>query len=318
MKPVSLLLVPCLCLAAPEAYAQFQGKVYEEDNAVIVKVNSDIKELAWCGGINNPQFSMADLDHDGLDDLVIFQSDQNSLKTFINKGTAGSPDYRYAPQYANNFPPVSNYLILKDYNKDNIADLFHWGSSGISVSRGYYNTAGQLSFEFYKGLYYNNNSKLHGTWVNAEVNPGDIPAIVDVDNDGDLDFLSYYGDGYYMNWYQNLQKDLGLPDDSVRIRLSDQCWGKMIQSTLRAHNLGIYCDNSYLLKKTAADQSHTAKVTDGGNTPTLIDMDGDGDYDVLDGHRAFRYMVYLRNGKNGGPTDSMVYQDTTTLHWATQ
>lgn len=311
MKHALFFLAPCLMLSAMTAHAQFQGKVYEEDTSVAVNAFSNIKTLAWCGGINNPQFSLADLNGDGRQDLVIFQSDQSSVKTFINTGSAVSPDYRYAPQYAANFPAVNNYLVLKDYNGDGISDLFHWGGAGISISRGYYNSASQLSFTYYKDLFYNNNSKLHGTLVNAEVNPGDIPAIVDVDNDGDLDFLSYYGDGYYMAWYQNLQQDLGLHKDSVRIRLADQCWGKMVQFSLREHHLGVYCDNSYLLKKTADDIPRTAKVTDGGNTPCLIDMDGDGDYDVLDGHRAFSYMVYLRNGRNGGLTDSMVYQDTT-------
>lgn len=309
MKLLSFLLTPALALGTVGAMAQFQGRVYEEDSSVVVSAYSNTKKLAWCGGFNNPQFNLADLNKDGLQDLVIFQSDQGSIKTFINQGTAGSPDYRYAPKYADNFPEVYDYMVLKDFNKDNIPDLFHWGGTGISVSRGYYNSLGMLQFSFYKELYYNNNSKLHGSWINAEVNPGDIPAIVDVDNDGDLDFLSYYGDGYYMNWYQNMQQELGLPDDSIRIRLADQCWGKMVQYTLRTHRLGIYCDNSNLMKK--ADPGSTAKVTDGGNTPCLIDMDGDGDYDLLDGHRAFEYMVYLRNGKDGGPRDSMVYQDTT-------
>ena len=98
-----------------------------------------------------------------------------------------------------------------------------------------------------------------------------------MDNDGDLDFLSYYGDGYYMNWYQNMQVENSLPKDSVRIRLADRCWGKMRQSYLRAHDLGVYCDNSKLLKVGGGGSGSTLKVTDGGNTPCLIVMDGDND-----------------------------------------
>jgi hypothetical protein len=310
MKTIKHLMVAALLTFTAAANAQFQGRVYEEDSATIVVRGGIPKTLAWCGGFNNPQFSSADLNKDGLNDLVIFQPDQLSVKTFLNLGTASAPNYRYRPQYALNFPTCSYYVILKDYNGDGISDLFEAGGTGFALHKGYYNSANELCFTFYKSLFYNNDKSTIGD-INAEVNPGDIPAIVDVDNDGDLDFLSYYGDGFYMNWYQNMQVENALPKDSVRIRLADRCWGKMRQSYLRAHDLGVFCDNSKLLK-VGGDVGSTLKVTDGGNTPCLIDMDGDNDYDLLDGHRAFNYVVYLRNGKApSGARDSMVYQDTT-------
>ena len=311
MKMPQYLLTALLISWSMMAHAQFQGKVYEEDSLVKVFNGSVPKTLAWSGGLNAPQFSAADLNNDGLKDLIIYQSDQISVKTFLNFGSASSPKYRYVPHYALNFPDCSYFLIMKDYNGDGIIDLFEAGSTGYAVHKGYYNASNELCFTFYKSLFYNNDKLTTGD-VNAEVNPGDIPAIIDVDNDGDLDFLSYYGDGYYMNWYQNMQVEKGLPKDSVVIRLADRCWGKMRQSYLRSHDLGIYCDNSALLKKT---DGSSYKVTDGGNTPCLIDIDGDNDYDVLDGHRAFNYIVFLRNGKSPiGIRDSMVYQDTT---WTT-
>jgi hypothetical protein len=314
MKTLKKLLLISSVSISLNADAQFQGKVYEEDTSVQLLKAGLPKTLAWCGGFNNPQYSTADLNNDGLKDLIIFQPDQSSVKTFINYGVAGSPKYRYRPKYAENFPYCSYYLIMRDYNSDGIADLFESGGTGFTIHKGYYNASNELCFTFYKSLFYNNDKLTFG-WVNAETNPGDIPAIVDVDNDGDLDFLSYYGDGFYMNWYQNLQVEQGLPKDSVRIRLADRCWGKMKQSYLRTHNLGVYCDNSALMKTTGPITGSTAKVTDGGNTPCLIDIDGDDDYDVLDGHRAFNYIVFLRNGKSpSGARDSMVYQDTT---WTT-
>jgi hypothetical protein len=288
--------------------AQFEGTVYLEDSSVLVSELGIRKQLAWTGGLNSTQFASADLNNDGIADLVAYLPDQQLIKTFINYGTAGNPNYRYRPSYAKNFPQLSNYMVMRDYNRDGIMDLFHHGGYGFSAYKGSYNSANELIFTFYKTLYYNNDKKVIG-WVNAEVNPGDIPAIIDVDNDGDLDFLSYYGDGYYMAWYQNTQVENGYPADSLTIRLADRCWGKMTQGTLRTHTMGISCDNSALSKTT--DEASTAKVTDGGNTPCLLDMDGDGDYDLLDGHRAFDYVVYLRNSKaQTGKRDSMVYQDT--------
>lgn len=307
MKTVNVLCALAISLSAKEADGQFQGKVYVEDSLVKITGTPQPKTIAWCGGFNNPQFSVADLDHDGLDDLVIFQGDQGSIKPFINKGAPLHPDYRYAPQYAANFPNVSSYMILKDFNGDGIKDMFQWGNIGIVVYHGYYNSSNELSFKYYKGLYYDNDRSATPP-INAEVNIGDIPSVVDVDNDGDLDFLAYTGDGYRMYWYQNMQVETGLPKDSIRIRLADKCWGKMLQGSLRTHLLNSSCtaENAALSK--------VSKITDGGNTPCLIDMDNDGDFDVLDGHRAFSYVVYLENGRFPyGSKDSMVYQDTT---WA--
>lgn len=293
---------------ADEAHAQFEGNVYLEDSSITLSEAGIRKQLAWAGGLNSTQFATADLNNDGIADLVAYLPDQQLVKTFLNYGTAGNPNYRYRPSFAKNFPAISNYMVMKDYNRDGIMDLFHHGGYGFTAYKGAYNSANELSFSFYKILYYNNDKKVIG-WVNAEVNPGDIPAIVDVDNDGDLDFLSYYGDGYYMAWYQNTQVENGYAADSISIRLADRCWGKMTQGTLRTHTLGISCDNSALSRTT--DPTSTSKVTDGGNTPCLLDMDGDGDYDLLDGHRAFDYVVYLRNAKaETGKRDSMVYQDT--------
>lgn len=291
-----------------EAKSQFEGNVYLEDSTITVTEIGVKKRLAWAGGLNSTHFASADLNNDGISDLVAYLPDQQLVKTFINFGTAGKPNYRYRPAYAKNFPGISNYLVMKDYNRDGITDLIQHGGYGFTLYKGAFNSSNELIFSFYKTLYYNNDKKVFG-WVNAEVNPGDIPAVVDVDNDGDLDFLSYYGDGYYMAWYQNTQVENGYPADSVTIRLADRCWGKMTQGTLRTHTLGISCDNSALARST--DIPETAKVTDGGNTPCLLDMDGDGDYDLLDGHRAFDYVVYLRNSKaETGKRDSMVYQDT--------
>lgn len=313
MKNLKYLLLSCGMMLGTVVNAQFQGEVYEEDSTTIIMQGSFQKTLAWCGGFNNPQYSSADLNNDGIQDLVIYQSDQNSVKTFLNFGTPGAPNYRYRPQYSKNFPTCLYYLILRDYNRDGIMDLFESAGIGFTAYKGYYNSSNELCFKKYRSLYYNNDKKTIGN-INAEVNPGDIPSIVDVDNDGDLDFISYYGDGYYVNWYQNMQVEKALPTDSIVIRLADRCWGKMRQSYLRTHDLGVYCDNSALSKTT--DAGSTSKVTDGGNTPCLIDIDGDDDYDLLDGHRAFNYIVFLRNGKTiAKPIDSMVFQDTawTTL-----
>ncbi len=314
---VSALKLPFFVFAVlcgNNAFAQFQGKVYLEDTTITVtNTLGQPLPLAWAGGFNNPQFSMADLDHDHLNDLVVFEKYPAKITTFINRGTAGNPNYVYAPHYAKNFPIVSDYLILADYNCDTIADLFQIGNgydgpnSGYSVYRGYYNNKQELCFTYYRNLFYSND--LGATPPNnAECIPSDIPAIVDVDNDGDLDFISYTSAGQLLAFYKNMRVEENLPCDSIKIKLKDHCWGKVNQGNVRAHLLAQYCDN-HLLQRSTGDAN---KTTHSGNTPCLFDADGDGDYDYLDGNVSFNDMVFLKNGRaQYGGVDSMVSQDTT-------
>jgi len=292
-----------LLLMSLAAQAQ---KYYQPDTSVKVFAYGNLQTLAWCGGFNNPQFAMADLNHDGVVDLVVFEP-WNSLRTFINVGKEGAVDYRYAPEYEVNFPPLLDYMVLADYNCDGIPDLFHQGNDGFAVYRGYYNTYNQLAFKFYKDLFYSNDLYSPGA-VNAFNNPGDIPAIVDVDGDGDLDFIAYDINGGNMNLYKNYRVENGLPCDSIVIGLADRCWGRVYQGFERTHRIPYWCDNSHL-----GHPKGINKKTHSGNTPCLFDWDMDGDYDYLDGSVSFNEMTFLKNGrKEFNPTgpDSMVSQDT--------
>jgi len=138
-----------------QSFAQYQGIVYVPDTNAKIFRNGQEQTLGFCGGFSNPQFAMADLNHDGRTDLVIFERGCEWVRTFINYGTAGNPDYRYRPQYEKNFPPINDYLKLEDVTGcDDIPDLIHRGNSGFSVYKGYYNVNNELAFHYYKDLYY--------------------------------------------------------------------------------------------------------------------------------------------------------------------
>ncbi len=306
MNPARLLIIAFLILFFPVIVnAQVEGWMYRYDNSIKVYGYGSVeKTLAWCGGFNNPQFTMADLNNDGKVDLVVYERGIG-IRTFINTGGA---NYVYTPKYELNFPPVINYLILADYDRDGIMDLFQQGLSGIAgfdVWKGYYNSSNQLCFRHYQQLYYDNAG-----WglANAYVNPSDVPAVVDVDGDGDLDFVSYDVNGYFLYYYKNVQVEEGLPKDTIKVKLKDQCWGKIGQSYRLSYYLPSNCNNSNLSLGAGEKTTHT------GNAICLVDMDGDGDLDYLGGNVSFSNVVYCKNGRipyhSSGP-DSMVSQDTT-------
>ena len=294
----------CLLLSAMPLFSKAQLKYYQYDNSVKVTAYGQVQKNPWCGGFNNPQFASADLNRDGLIDLIVFEPSQD-VRTFINVGTAGNADYRYAPSYEVNFPPVSSYMILADYNCDGIPDLFmQHANDGFSVYKGYYNGQNELCFTYYMDLFYGD--------TNAYNNPGDIPAIVDVDGDGDLDFIAYNIVGGSMNLYKNMRVENGLSCDTLVVEYWDACWGRVLQTYPRTHELAYTCTEPH--HRGGAEPIDTAaRITHQGNTPCLFDWDMDGDYDYLDGNVLYNEMTFLKNGKieTGSTVDTMIYQDTT-------
>lgn len=261
--------------------------------------------MAWSGGVNTPQFALADLNRDGTRDLVIFEQGLG-VKTFINTGVPGSPVYTYTPFFEANFPQVNEYLKLVDYNNDGVSDLVQRGRTGFSIYKGYYDN-NRLKFSFYKDLLYRTPT---GQMINAYCEPDDIPGVADVDGDGDLDFFSYYIGGGFISYYKNCRVEEGLPPDSIKICLSDNCWGKVYQSFERNQSLGATCSAFGLSCKGCPQPQY--KTTHAGNTLCLLDYDGDGDYDFFNGNNAFPDIQFLQNGKEDHryAIDTMIAQDT--------
>lgn len=289
--------------------AQKDGDVFKKQTGPYIKAGTGQKALGWAGGFNNPQFATADINQDGTQDLVIYEQGFG-VKTFVGNGAGG---YIYRPEFENNFPEnITGYLKLIDYNSDMVPDLIHRGSTGFAIHKGYYDNK-ELKFTFYRNLYY--NSTVTGV-TNAYVEPNtDIPIVIDIDKDGDVDFLSYEFSGSRISYYRNCRVEDGLHPDSVRICLKDLCWGRTNQAIERTHFLGSLCtskQNTFSTCKGCPPPS-TQKPTHVGNTLCAIDADGDGDYDVLNGNISFPDVQYFQNGKieyGLGLLDSMVSQDT--------
>ncbi|MCB9234859.1 MAG: T9SS type A sorting domain-containing protein [Bacteroidia bacterium] len=241
----------------------------------------------YAGGINLPRYSPIDLNGDQIDDLFIFDKDGNVVTTFLNGGTPSQIDYTHAPQYEGKFPAMRGWTLLRDFNCDDQADIFTWNNDGIRVYRNT-SSGGNVSFVLETNKLKSTNGS---STADIYVTLGDVPAILDVDGDGDVDILTYDAGGSFLGWYSNQSADLG-NCDTLAFVLADACWGKFEESGLSNQiTLNVSCKGG-----TGFDPATQQGTVHSGSTVAAFDEDGDQDKEVLIGDLLSKKLVYLHNG----------------------
>jgi hypothetical protein len=276
----------------------FSGNSFGQD------VPSGTLKYPWTGGLNSCQFGVIDIDLDGIDDLVIFDRHGNRIIPFINNGTPGLDGYSWRPEYVSLFPDLHDWVIFTDYNRDGKQDIFTYSLGGIRVFRNISDSV--LKFKLVTNLL---KSFYYTGYVGILLTPVDYPAISDIDGDGDLDILTFFGLGSYVEYHKNLSQEKFGNSDSLDYLLSDHCWGNFKESEgSNVLTLNVVCPykNSGLpgLSCREGPPKHT------GSTLFATDLDGNGISDLVLGDVDFPNLISLING---GSTDSanMINQDTT-------
>ncbi len=274
-------------------------------------VMRDGEELTnpWAGGLDNPQISVADFNFDGLSDLYIFDRVGEVHLTFIQE----DGKYVYAPDFAENFPNTArNFVLLRDFNDDGIADIFAHGKSGSSndglvVWTGV-NNGGKLDFErFDTGFTMDLVSVPVGsTETNLYVASTDIPDINDIDGDGDLDVLAFDVNGDKLKYYQNQSVETGYGADSLIFIREDQCWGKFYEASM-AEEISLSPDPDICANGFTGD---IAEDRHAGSTTVTVDLNNDGARELIIGDLINSYIFMLTNG---GTSENawMTAQDNT-------
>jgi len=252
-----------------------------------VSQNERILKNAWAGGLNNPQFSNADLNNDGTDDLVIFDRRDDVFLTFIRNSEVGSTDFDYDFSYEKNLPPTESWALLVDYNCDGIKDLFTSKDfKYCSVFTGYYEDD-QLKFlPLIDTLYYLNFFNPENGNIPLVIDDFDLPAITDVDEDGDIDILSFNPSGGYLEYYQNQSTQKGYNCDSLIFEMVDGCFGNFKE-------LGI---ESFVELNSSCGNNVEKRVLHTGSTVLAIDLDADKDKEIMLGDISFQNVNMLVNG----------------------
>ena len=266
----SYALFGLLLLASVAARAQTFG--FEYRPAAKVVHGTDTLRSAWAGGLNMPQFSAIDLNNDGQQDLFAFDHETSRCYTFLSvaaPGTAAGRRWEYAPQYESIFPDsLSSWVLLRDYDCDGRPDIFTYVNGGnIAVLRNVL-VNGRPTFQLTTNqLRYSGN--FSGT-ANLTIGGYNLPAIQDVNGDGKLDIMSYdFRSSSRIEQYINTSSSCG----GLTFSMTTDTWGGI---SACSGCMSYTFDNVRCF--TARQPTHT-----GGHSLLMLDLDGDGDLDALDG-----------------------------------
>jgi hypothetical protein len=275
LKP-SILIFALWGFSVALVVGQDNYKFRPVNNIPMSKAGTSL-ELAWAGGINSGQYGTIDVNGDAIDDLVIFDRTTGKINTFISTGS----DYQYQPEYEYLFPTnLNSWMLLADYDCDGKKDIFTNTTFGLKVFRN--TSTDQLSFELQEDPL---QTESGGQMVNLQVSSSDLPAISDVDGDGDLDILVFrFATGNSIEYHQNQSIETLGNCNQLLYKLETNFWGGFRECECGEYAFGEDCG------PLGGRQQHA-----GGKSVLAFDQDHDGDHDVIFGDEFCTNIAFLEN-----------------------
>lgn len=306
-------------------FAQFHASNNHE-----IKVYRDGVELAnpWAGGINAAQISTIDVNQDGLDDLFVFDRSGNKPMVFLNNGSSDPNSFEYSYEYSNGFPSdLRNWALLRDFNCDGKKDIFTY--NGIGGFRIFKNVSegADLQFELIEeNLKSHYNFLTSSYFSNIFISSVDIPAVDDVDGDGDLDILVYSVSGVLVEYHKNYSVEETGTCDTLLFSLANRCYGFFSESafdnTITLHDEALHnvmCPTGYnvvdphpMIERpgdlpfipTNGNARHS------GTTILTIEMTGSLPKEIVLGDIGHHQLTALTNSVSSEGMDTIIAYDT--------
>jgi outer membrane protein assembly factor BamB len=235
----------------------------------------------FSGGLLSPRIGLTDVDGDGALDLFALNPD-NRLRLYRNEG---SFSFRRILPSAYDSLPVRNWFRFTDIDGDGDDDLF---TSSERLQILLYRNDGSQSEPRFSSV----PDTLRGsdgiTIFNDQIT---IPAFVDIDGDGDLDLFIGNSDGT-ITFYEN-RGSRSVPSFTFIT--------------------GVF-QGIQVISPASAKKGRGGVIQHGASVQSFIDLDGDGDLDMLFGDYFTKKLLYFHNdGTRSLPRFSMSRLDTAFL-----
>ena len=283
MKQVLFCFSIILFFSSSGIYAQ--PFVFFLSDSIEVFRSDTLVKHAWAGGLNSVQVNTIDLNEDGKKDLLLYDRSTDKISTFLNTDSG----LLYAPYLETGFPEVDFWMLLRDYDGDGLKDIFTGTSAGIKVykNKGFLN--GSLEWELIKDPVF--SLGFSGRQVNLKIDITDVPAITDIDNDGDLDIFNFVPLlGGSVEFHKNLSiENFGVRDSLVFEKVTDR-WAGMVECGT--------CSDYFF---DGGASCRRAAIEHAGSALLVFDNDGDGDKELLLGEADCTQMTFFEN--KGSETD---------------
>ena len=165
---------------------------WERASWLVSNQDQDTLHNAWSGGLTAPQWSPIDADLDGDDDLFAFDRDGRRLLMLERTEDTASP-WQLRWDWTEGWPELVDWCLLRDYNCDGKPDIFTSFQNGIRVYTNTSEAGAGPSFD-------PSPLTLSATFDFLGSEPSDLPviclgidlpAILDQDDDGDLDIITF-------------------------------------------------------------------------------------------------------------------------------
>ncbi|MDP2301466.1 MAG: T9SS type A sorting domain-containing protein [Ignavibacteria bacterium] len=273
-----------------------------EINTIPFRDSTTLYQNTFSGGINNYEHQFIDIDGDGDYDLFYLDSD-GTYGWYENVGTSVNPDFKLSLEQIEGLH-FSNWFYFVDIDNDDDFDLFtssngNYISLYINVGTPFHPSF-QLSIDTLKDI---NDEPILSEFSSN-------PIFVDIDNDGDFDFVSGNSAGtltfyenigttgsfnfkYVTNEWQNIliisggnnSKHGASSIEFVDIDNDgdyDMFWGDFFSKSLYYfENTGNANSPAHSLHSSIYPNNNDSLYTSGFNMPRFVDIDGDGDSDLF-------------------------------------
>ncbi|MGB0178589.1 MAG: FG-GAP repeat domain-containing protein [Flavobacteriales bacterium] len=189
----------------------------------------------WVGGLTAPQWSAFDADLDGDDDLFAFDRDGSRVLMFER---IPGEDLTLRWDWTEGWPDMVDWCLLRDYNCDGKPDIFTSHQNGIRVFTNTTQPGEGPSFD-------PDPVTLFATFDLIGSDPSDLPviclgmdlpAIMDHDDDGDLDIITF------TETASTLYRFEGQTPCGLDLECTNRCYGMLAEA---AENNALFIGNDF-------------------------------------------------------------------------